>query len=57
VIILKGIQQRAMKLVKGLQHLSYKERLRELELLILEKIQGASYRCPNILNEGCREWR
>lgn len=42
--ILKWIQQRAIKM-KGSEHLSYKERLRELGLLSLEKAQEGFYQC------------
>ena len=34
---MKHIQTKAMKMIRGLQHLSYEERLRELGLLSLEK--------------------
>lgn len=41
--LLERVQQRATKMMKTLEHLSYKKRLNELGLLILEKAQGGSH--------------
>lgn len=38
--ILKRVQQKARKMIKGLEHLSYEERLRELGLLDERKLRG-----------------
>ena len=47
--ILGRVQPRAMKMIKGLEHVSYKERLRELGLFSLEKrrLKGTLSMCLN----------
>lgn len=54
--ILKRVQQRTTKVIKGLGHHSYKERLRDLSVQSgKEKAQGHLIKVYRNLKGGCRE--